>query len=91
MPKEQSKKLDDKGVKCIFIGYNSESKSYRLYDPIDKKIIISRDVKFLEKISWNGSIDVSSRTSSKVSNIDEEEEDISDEKYGEANLNCRQR
>lgn len=44
VPKEQRKKLDDKGVKCIFIGYSSKSKAYSLYDPIDKKIIISRDV-----------------------------------------------
>ena len=48
VPKEQRKKMDDKGVKCIFIGYSSESKAYRLYDPITKKIIISRDVEFIE-------------------------------------------
>ena len=74
VPKEQRQKQDEKGVKCIFIGYNSESKAYRLYDPIDKKIIISRDVEFLENQSWDGSVDESSRTSSKVSTIDEEDE-----------------
>ena len=46
--KEQRKKMDKKGVKCIFTGYSSESKAYRLYDPINKMIIISRDVEFLE-------------------------------------------
>ena len=51
LPKEQRKKLDEKGVKCIFTGYSSESKAYRLYDPINKKIIISRDVEFLENRS----------------------------------------
>ena len=46
VPKEKRQKLDDKGVKCIFTGYSSESKAYR-YDPINKKIIILRDVEFL--------------------------------------------
>ena len=48
VPKEHRQKMDEKGVKCIFIGYISESKLYRLYDSIDKKIINSRDVEFLE-------------------------------------------
>ena len=52
--KKKGQKLDDKGVKCIFIGYNLESKAYRLYDLINKKIIISRDVEFLENQSWDG-------------------------------------
>ena len=59
VPKEQRKKLDDKGVKYIFTGYSSESKANRLYDPINKKIIISRDVQFLENQSWDGSVDES--------------------------------
>ena len=61
--KEKRQNLDEKFVKCIFTGYKSESKAYRLYDPIDKKIIISRDVEFLENKSWDGLIDESSRTS----------------------------
>lgn len=43
------KKLDDKGEKCIFIGYNTESKVYKLYNLETKKVIISRDVAFNEK------------------------------------------
>ena len=31
------KKLDDRGEKCIFIGYGKESKAYRLYNPQIKK------------------------------------------------------
>ena len=90
-PKEQKKNLDDKGVKCIFIGYNSESKAYRLYDPINKKIIISRDIEFLEN-PWDSSIDESSSTSSKVPTIEDEEDDISDQQEdGVVNIDCRQR
>jgi hypothetical protein len=48
IPSELRKKLDDRSDKCIFTGYNETSKSYRLYNPISKKLILSRDVKFLE-------------------------------------------
>ena len=51
VPKEKRKILDDKGVKFIFTGYSSESKAYRLYDPLNKKMILSRDVEFLENQS----------------------------------------
>ena len=33
VPVQQRKKLDDKAVKCIFVGYSAESKGYRLYHP----------------------------------------------------------
>ena len=45
--------MDDKSEKCIFIGYSEESKAYRLYNPISKKLIISKDVKFEEEVSWH--------------------------------------
>ena len=79
-PKEQGKKLHEKGVKCILMGYSLESKAYRLYDPITKKIIISRDVEFLENYSQDQLVDESSSMSSKVPTIDEEEGDIGDKK-----------
>jgi hypothetical protein len=48
IPSELRRKLDGKSEKCIFTGYSETSKSYRLYNPISKKLILSRDVKFLE-------------------------------------------
>ena len=75
VPKEQRKKLDNKGVKCIFIGYSSESKAYRLYDPLNNKMILSRDVEFLENQSWYGLTDESPSTSSKVPIMSEEDGD----------------
>jgi hypothetical protein len=55
VPDAQRKKLDNKSTKCIFLGVSEESKAYRLYNPVTKKIIISRDVVFAEseKWSWN--------------------------------------
>ena len=72
--KEKRKKLDEKGVKCIFIGYNLESKAYILYDPLNNKMILLRDVEFLENQSWYGPTSESQSTSSKVPIMSEEDE-----------------
>jgi hypothetical protein len=55
IPFELRKKLDDKSEKCIFTGYSETSKAYKLYNPISKKLILSRDVKFMENQLWNES------------------------------------
>jgi hypothetical protein len=55
IPSDLRKKLDDKSEKCIFTSYSETSKAYRLYNPITKKLILSRDVKFLENQFWNDS------------------------------------
>ena len=43
-------KLAPRAIKCIFLGYASESKGYRLWcsDPKSRKLILSRDVTFNE-------------------------------------------
>jgi len=42
--------LDDKAVKTIFIGYKHGE--YKLYNPMTKKVIVSRDVTFAEDEEW---------------------------------------
>ena len=49
IPDQLRKKLDSKEEKCIFIRYSEESKAYRLYNPSTKKLIVSRDVQFIEE------------------------------------------
>ena len=49
--------MDNKGHKCIFVGYSKDKKSYKVYDPIARKVIIRRDVKFVENKAWDGSIE----------------------------------
>ena len=50
VPQQHCRKLDDKAVKCIFVGYSAESKGYRLYHPQSKRILVSRDVVFVEDL-----------------------------------------
>jgi hypothetical protein len=37
----------------VFIGYEDGSKAYRCYDPVEKRVCISRDVVFDEKAKWS--------------------------------------
>ena len=53
IPDVKKTKLDDKGVKCVFLGLSEESKVFKLYDPITRKIVISRDVQFDEQSTWD--------------------------------------
>eukprot|EP00253_Pinus_taeda_P005243 PITA_05243 len=43
------KKLDPKALKCIFVGYGTEYKAYKLYNPVTHKVFASRDVIFHEQ------------------------------------------
>ncbi|KAG7559383.1 Integrase catalytic core [Arabidopsis thaliana x Arabidopsis arenosa] len=45
---EQRSKLDPKSVKGMFIGYSITQKGYKCYIPETKKVLVSRDVKFVE-------------------------------------------
>ncbi|KAF8369604.1 hypothetical protein HHK36_032373 [Tetracentron sinense] len=53
VPEAKRKKLDDRGEKCIFIGYSEESKAYKFYNPLTNKVVVSRDVIFSEEETWN--------------------------------------
>lgn len=48
VPKAFRQKLDSKANKMVLVGYSNESKAYRLLDPKTSKIVISRDVRFIE-------------------------------------------
>ena len=45
----KGKKLDAKSIPMIFVGYESGSKAYRLWDPKSHRIVISSDVQFNEE------------------------------------------
>ena len=56
VPDQKRSKIDDKSAKYVFIGYDARKKGYKLYGPIMKKLIISRDVEFNEKPSWDWNV-----------------------------------
>ena len=46
------RKLDDRSRTMVHLGVEPGSKAYRLYDPINRKIVVSRDVVFDENRVW---------------------------------------
>jgi len=53
IPNEKRKKLDDKAEKCVFVGVSETLKAYKLFNPLTKKIVTSRDVIFDEDNTWD--------------------------------------
>ena len=45
-------KLEARAVKCIFVGYSPTQKGYKCVDPITKKCIVSRDIRFDETVPY---------------------------------------
>jgi transposase InsO family protein len=48
VPKANRKKLDATAIKTVFIGYSVEAKAWKCIEPVSKKVIVSRDVTFVE-------------------------------------------
>ena len=46
-------KLSDRSVPGVFFGYEPGTKGYRVYDPVNNKLMVTRDVIFDEKRGWN--------------------------------------
>jgi len=57
IPKVHRNKLGARSHKCIFLGYSNTSKAYRLYDEVNKKFVVSRDVIFLESSKSNNVVE----------------------------------
>lgn len=53
IPQPKRDKLDKKQEFRIFIGYSLQSKAYRIFQPQAGKILVSRDVKFVEQKQWD--------------------------------------
>lgn len=53
------KKLDDRSKYMVYFGVEEGSKAHRMFDPINKRIVVSRDVIFEESVQWkwNGNSD----------------------------------
>ena len=53
IPSDERSKLDSKSLKCIFLGFEKGVKGYKLWDPINMKKIISREIVFDEAFILN--------------------------------------
>jgi len=49
-------KLNDKIKKMIFVSYDQKSKGYKLYNPNEENMVISRDVEFNKELAWDWKI-----------------------------------
>ena len=54
VPNVRRKKLDDKAEKCFFLSVSEASKAFKLFNPLTKKIVISRDVVLMKKTYMTG-------------------------------------
>lgn len=63
IPKEKRKKLENTATQMYFLGYEDGSKAYRMYDALNHKLVISRDVRFVRTSMHQSdvSIDLSSK------------------------------
>jgi len=41
-------KLEAKSTKAMLIGYSASQKGYKCFDPTARRVLVSRDVKFME-------------------------------------------
>ena len=55
---DNRKKLDPSGEKGLLVGYSNISNSYRVYIPIRRRIIVSKDVQFNEDRALQKSLDL---------------------------------
>jgi len=71
----QGIKLGPRARKCVFVGFKKGVKGYKIWDPKDKKIILSRDITF-DEASMVKSTDSQQVKSEKTNGISHQVESI---------------
>ena len=61
IPEEKRKKLDQTAEKGYLAGYSENAKAYRIYLPGSRKVVVRRDVKFMEDRAFKRSREVPSK------------------------------
>ncbi|KAI5329472.1 hypothetical protein L3X38_028869 [Prunus dulcis] len=81
VPKQQRHKLDLASKRCIFLGYGSCEKGYRLYNIETEKVIVSRDVIFSENECWDWNTKKETSVNIQLTEIREEEQGAEGSSY----------
>ena len=75
VPGELRNKLEARSTKAMFIGYSTHQKGYKCYVPDTRRVLVSRDVKFIESTgyyeeqSWGELKDLSQSASDRANNL----------------------
>ena len=72
IPRVKKDKLDKKAEPGTFVGYSLISKAYMIYLPHHDKVIVSKNMRFLELDSWNWEDDKKIEFQKENENIDKE-------------------
>ena len=74
-PGELRNKLEAKSTRAMFIGYSPNQKGYKCYEPETRRVLVSRDVKFVEtrgyynNKDWNELENLSQSASDRAANL----------------------
>lgn len=77
-------KFSERTIECVFVGYSTETKAFRLWDPNSKRIRRSRDVRFVKNFHGQDFKDFINEEDSELQNqnpnsVNEEEESFQNE------------
>lgn len=53
LDKTQKGKFDSRSFECVLAGYSTETKAYRLWCHKTRKIVMSRDIRFVDQMGFN--------------------------------------
>lgn len=91
IPCDKRRKLDVTASEMIFLGYESNSKAFRCYNNVSKRVVISRDVRFTDittnSIDKEVSLDFNKQNNCKLDPLLIEEENSHAIKINETAIN----